>query len=392
MNFILYFVFRTLFMRLEAAENTLILYKGLVFRRIHKIPASSILRITVRRTLPLRILRIKSAELFTLNGRFKLYLHSDEEIPFGTRPERYSKPSFKKTAFGAFIDVRALGAVALFAAVLRRIGAIFGGKYLDDILKALDAAAVNVEQALAALRVYVPKAAAVIAVFALAAWVFAFLRKLAALSRFRVGRSGDFVAVTSGVITLYEHILVRNSAALIFKNSPISLALKHCPVYLRGVMIYPCAAEIKIVPKRVSDGFPKRVWFAHCIAPLTWGCGFAALLIIIYVSKTLRGALLLRTGAWCGLFVSLYSTTVYLYYMKYSALIFRGGIYRISARRFTRFCAVVFVEDIVTSQKTSQSPFQRRSGLCDLKIYAAERFGADKIRIRHIPKDDIAQY
>lgn len=391
MNFILYFIFRTFFMRLEFSNDKLILKKGLIFRRIHEIPFSSIVRITVKRTLPLRILRIKSAEIFTLNGRFKTFMRRDEEIPFGKPPARLSTPGFAKTAFGAFIDVHALGAVALFAAVLRRIGSILGGKYLDNILEMLDTAAVNVERALSALQVYVPKVAAVTAVFALAAWTTAFLRKLAALSRFCVGRNGGYITVTSGLITLYEHILVRNSAAIIFTDSPISLAAKRSPVYMRGVMIYPCAAKA-----HRNAGFsaapPARALLGYCAAPLTWGGVFTTLLIIIYISGKLRGAMLLRTALWCGLIVSLYSAAVFLYYMKYSGMTLRGGIRKVTARRFMRLYTVTLNENIVTSRTISQNVFQRRSGLCNFKMTAAELRGAKKLKIRLVPKNEIDQY
>lgn len=391
MNLILYLIFRALFMRLEISEKTLILYKGIIFGRIHEIPISSIVRITVRRTLPLRILHVKTAEIFTLNGRFKIFLRHDEEIPFGKPPKRFSKPSFGKIAFGAFIDVRALGAVALFAAVLRRIGTIFGGKYLDNIIKMLDTAAVNVERALSALQVYVPRIAAVIAIFALAAWIFAFLRKLAALSRFKVGRNGGYITVTCGIITLYEHILVRNSAAAAICDSPVSLAAKRAPVYLRGVMIYPCVKRSKT---RFSVTPPKSALFGYCAAPLTWSGIFTSLLTVVYISKKLRGAMLLRTALWCGLIVSLYSAGVYLYYMPRSGLTSRGGIYKAAARRFMRLYTVTFGEDIITSRTISQSVFQRRhvQKLCNFGISTSELRGAKKLIIRLVPKDEIDQY
>lgn len=391
MNLVLYFIFRTLFMRLEFSEDKLIIHKGLVFARIHEIPISSIVRITIRRTLPLRILRVKTAEIFTLRGRFKIFLRRDEEIPFGEAPKRFSKPRFRKIAFGAFIDIRALGAVALFAAVLRRIGTIFGGKYLDNILKVLDTAAVNVERALSALQVYVPKVAAVIAVFALSAWGFAFLRKLLALSRFQVGRSGEYITVTSGLITLYEHILVRNSAAFVFQNSPISLAAKRAPVYLRGVMIYPCAAKANKTAG-FSAAPPRKAWLGYCAVPLTLSGIFAALLTVVYISEKLRGAMLLRTALWCGLIAGLWSAAVFLYYMKYSGIKLRGRICNASARRLLRLYTVIFNEDIITSKTISQSVFQRHSGLCNFGISSTELHGARKLKIRLVPKDEIDQY
>lgn len=402
MNFILYFVLRRFFVRLDHSDEKLTLTKGLFLKRIHVIPLSSVVRITCKQSLLQRLFRAKQIELFTRNGSFKFFLRRDEPVPaFHEPPAHFIKPRFREVVFGAFIDVRALGAIALFAAVMRRIGTIFGGRYLDGILALLDNAAVNVERAFAAMRVYVPRVAAVLAVFALSAWVFAFLRRLDALARFRVGRSGGqseaSVVVTSGFFTLYETMLVPNSAATVVCDSPVSLLLKHAPVYLRGAMIYPCAdraACFKLarilcgerVGKRQIAHPPKKALFGYCAAPLWQSAGFAAALALVYAADLPYSVMLLKTALYCGLIISLYTAAVYLYYMKYSGIAVDGGVCLIAARRFMRLYTAMLPASSVTARTVSQSVFQRCSGLCDFKISTDEPLS---LKARLIPFDNI---
>ncbi len=398
MNFILYYLLRKFFVDLTLTPDAIILRRGLVFRRIHTIPLRSVVRVTVRRSILLRIFRAKEAELFTQNGKFKLFLRRGEDVPaFSRPPAHFIKPRLRETAFGAFIDVRALGGIALFAAVLRRIGTIFGGKYLDNILDALDTAAVNVEHIFSAMQVYVPRTAYVLAVFALAAWMFAYLRKLAALSRFRVGRCGGYVVVTSGLFTLYEHTLVPNSAATVICDSPVSLLAKHAPVYLRGVMICP-SLNRKSVPKLVHilSGErlgkkpkitpPRKAAFGYCAVPLGWSAFFAALLTFVYISDKLRGAILLKTALYCGLFVSLYAAAVCLLYIGHSGITIGERLYTVGARRSLRLYTAVFRKELIIGEELSQSVFQRRSGLCNFKLFIAER---RSFKARLLPKNKL---
>lgn len=371
-------------MSLDFSDEKITLKKGIFLRGIHVIPLNSVVKITVKRSIFLRIFRTRQVEIFTRNGEFKFFQSRDERLPFApTLPAHFIKPRFREIAFGAFIDVRALGAIALFAAVMRRIGTLFGGKYLDSILELFDAAAENAERALSVVHVYVPRVAAAVGVFALAAWVFAYLRRLAALSRLRVGRRGEFIVVTSGLLTLYEHTLVSNSAAIVICDSPVSLLAKHAPIYLRGVMLYPAAdraSALKLahilgrerlgkIPEACP---PKRAWFGYCAAPLWSSAGFAAVLALVYIIAPPYPVALLKTALYCGLFVSVYAVAVYLYYMRYSGITAGEGACRIAVRRSMRLYTAVFANASVIAETFSQSVLQRRSGLCNFRLSTAE--------------------
>lgn len=382
-------------------SEKIILKKGILIRRVHVLPLNSVVRVTIKRSPILRLFHMKQAELFTKNGSFKMFLYRDEPLSFlpdDHYPNHYIKPRFAETAFGAFIDVRALGGIFLFAVTIRKLGTVFGEKYLDRVLEALNTAAENVEQAFSTLRVYIPRIAATVGVFALAAWVFAYLRRLASLSRFCVGRvqkgSGSLIVVKCGLLTLYEHMLVPNSdAAIIICDSPVSLLAKHAPVYLRGVMVYPAAersAAHKIVHilsgKRLGKTPkitpPKSAWFGYCAVPFWWSIGFAAALVLVYALGGDRPMALLKTALYCGLFVNIYAMSVYLYYMRYSGIKAGDNIMRISYRKSMRLYTA-FIFGKTTADTVTENIFQHRSGLCNFLLSTAE---PRRIKARNIKK------
>lgn len=383
-------------MNFQSVSEKIILKTGLLVHREHELPLSSVIRVTVKRSPIMRLFKVKEIEIFTKTKSFKLFMSCDEPLVFlpdDHYPNHYLRPGFWKTAFGAFIDVRALGGIAVFALTIRRLGTVFGSRYLDRVSEALSIAAENVEQALSALRVYIPRAAAAVGVFALAAWVFAYLKRLASISRFWVGRASkngqSLIVVKCGLVTLYEHVLVPNSpnyeSALMICDSPFSLFVKRAPLYLQKVMVYP-AAERKTAHKlvRILSGKrfrnspdtetvkpPKTAWFGWCAMPFGWSVGFAAVLFLMNFSAELRSAALLKTALYCGLFVSLYTVTVYLYYMRWSGIKTAENLVRISYRKSMRlYTAFVFGE--VIAENVTQNIFQRRSGLCNFLLSTAE--------------------
>ena len=272
MNFLFYYVLRKFFVKLRFSDKEISLEKGLLLKRLSVMPMNSVVRITSRRTLFLRLFRAKEIEVFTLGGKMRFFLSRNERLPFLPEKRRViAKPRFREIMLGAFIDTRALGGIFVFAAVLRRISAIFGGEYLNYIISALSQTAGELEKALGFFRVTVPRIAITLAAFALGAWIFAYLRKLARLARFRVSVSGGVLFAESGVVTLYEHALVSNSAAssecaVIRCDTLTTVLARRAPLYFRGVMVCPCSKRIELPAKRLSS--PKRAFFGHIAGPL----------------------------------------------------------------------------------------------------------------------------
>jgi len=401
MKFLLYYILRKLFVRLEFTENEIILEKGIFLRRKSVLPLKRIVRISVERPLLTRIFSAKKVTVYTLRGKITFYLHKSELLPF--LPEIRSmplKPRFSSVMFGAFADTRALGGIALLAAFLRKISKLFGGEYFDGIISAISDTAETLTKALSVLHIAVPKIAAVLAVFVLAAWALAFARKLLRLANFRAARHGDLLRIQSGVITLYEHTLVLNSAAAAAVSPLTAVLAKRAPIYMRSVMIFPSAPSSE-APKiirtlcniRVDSASevrpPKSSFFGFCAVPFWWTVGTSVALVLVYLSEGLRSAMLLKTVLYCGLIVSLYTVPVCLVYMKHSGIAVGNSSVKVSQRRALRLFTGIVPSRAIAEKTLSQSIFQKRGGLCTCRLATAER---TKLTARHLVKSEIPRY
>lgn len=386
MNFIIFFLFRKFFLKTEFTDNKIILEKGILFKRLMVIPESSVVKIRVKRTFILRVFRAKELRLYTLNGSVVLFMKKEETLPFLPKDVSAAvlKPRFFEIMFGAFIDTRALGGILLFTALLRRIGGIFGSEYTERIISAISDTAVRVSEVLSFLNIAVPRIAVLIAVFILGAWVFAFLKKLTNLARFRVLKYGGGILIKSGLFTLYENYIPNNSSAAVCCDTLTTLIFKRAPLYRRGVMICPCVHRKKLswilnelcgIKATDSPLFtsPHSAFFGHCSAPLSWSGIFSVTLIFVYSQSAFRWAMLLKTILYGGLIISLYTAAVYLYYMKFSGLSIGNQSFLIAFRRNMRLYRVFSPNGVAVRVTVSQNPFQRKSKLCTLKLSTSNR-------------------
>ena len=395
MNFLIYFILRRLFITLRFSDNEISLEKGLILKRASVMPLASVVKVTSRRTLIMRLFRAKEITVFTLGGKIVFYLSQNERLPF--LPEKRSlgiRPRFRDLMFGAFIDTRALSGLFIFTAVLRKFNAIFGSEYFSRLITALKMTADELEKVLGFFRVAVPRIAITLAVFAFGAWTFAFCRKLLQSYNFRVSKSGNVLFVSSGVLTLYEHALVQNAAsAVISCDTLITVITRRAPLYFREVMILPCVKRGKL-PKtlKVLCGVempqnrlspPKRAFLGHIAAPLSWLGVFAVLIAAVY--RFGHSALLLKTVLYSGAIVNLYTAALYLLYMRRSGIARGNGVTAVSARRSLRLYTAVFPDYAVKQNAISQNVFQKRSGLCNVKLALVER---KKFTVRQIPKNE----
>lgn len=392
MNFLLYYVLRRFFVRLSFTENAVILEKGLVLRRKSVMPLESIVRVSTERTLLMRLFAAKRITVRAVRGKLAFYLNKSETLPFMTEIRSPSvRPRLGELLSGAFFDTRAFGGIALLAAFLRRVSTLFGGEYFDGIMSALSATAETLTDTLSALHIAVPKIAALLAVFVLSAWSLAYARKLLRLAFFRASRHGGLLRVRSGVITLYDELLVINSASPVAVGPLSAILAKRAPLYLRGVMIHPSAADtdklLRILCGQPSENAPERrpplsSFMGFCAAPLWWAAGLSCGLALVYLSDKMRGAMLLKTVLYCGLIVSLYSTVVGLLCMRRSGLAEGKRTVKLSMRRGLRLYAYTVPRGAITGKTLSKSLFQRRSGRCNIKLSTAERL---KLTARQLP-------
>ena len=394
MNLLLYFVLRRIFVTLRFSDSEICLEKGLLIKRVYVMPLSSVVKVSKRRTLIMRLFRAKEVTVSTLGGEIVFYLSQNERLPFLPEIRSHAfRPRFRGVMFGAFIDTRALSGLLVFTAVLRKFNAIFGSEYFNKLIAALTKTADELERVLGFFRVAVPRILVTLTVFALGAWTFAFIRKLLRLCRFGVSKNGGLLFVESGVLTLYEHALVLNSAAVIGCDTLTTLIARRAPLYFRGVMICPCvkhgelAKTLKalcgITPPQNRLASPKRAFFGHIAAPIAWFAVFAALIVLAYLSD--RSVMLLKTVLVSGAIVELYTAVMYLMYMSRSGIARGGDVTAVSARRGLRLYTAVFPNDTVKQKTVSQSLFQKRSGLCNVNLEITER---RKFTVRQISKNE----
>lgn len=383
MKIILFYILRKFFVKLEIKGNLIILKKRLFISKTTLLNRADIVRVQTRRTLILRLLNAKEATLFTQNGKITFYLSESETPDFLPKRGKISlKPRFPERLFGAFIDTRALTGIAVFAVTLRKIGVIFGGSYFDGIIRALFTTAESVTKALSFAHIVLPRTAVFLGIFAIVAWLFAFIRKILTLSHFELSSGNSSVYVKSGLITLYENRLVLNTAAVVSRTTLFSLITKRAPMYCRGVMVFPCASR-KVRGKILRSFFgirlrstrpvksPNRAVFGHCLLPMWLFIGFSAMLALLFITGN-GSALITRTVLTAGILVSAYLFALFFLYMRSAESSFSEDFLMISTRKSAALYTAFFPTTFIGGAVLSRTVFQQLSGLCTVKISLTE--------------------
>ncbi|MBP1563096.1 MAG: hypothetical protein J6C38_05210 [Oscillospiraceae bacterium] len=379
MKVILFYILRIFFVKLELKGSPLIIEKRLIFRKTVLINRRDIVRVQTRRTLLLRLLHGKEVTIFTQNGKAVFYLSESEFPDFLPKSRNIGiKPRFPEILFGAFIDTRALAGIAVFAFTLRKIAKIFGGSYFDGIIRAIFTTAESLAKALEIAHIVFPKTAVFLAVFALLSWIFSFIRKILSLSRFEMSRKNGSVYVKSGLITLYENLLVPNTAAVISRKTLFSFVTKRAPIYFRDVMIFPCAGgkarekilrsffDIKIRSQTPAKS-PLRAVFGHCALPMWSFFGFSAALLLLFITGN-GSALITRTLLTAGIIISAYLFGLFFLFMKNAESSFSDDFLMISTRKGTALYSAFFPAGLASGTVFRQSVFQQLSGLCSVSV------------------------
>lgn len=393
MKFLLYYILRRFFVSLDFSDGKITFTKGVFLKRTAVLPFSAIVKTVVKQTPMLRIFRAKEITVFTLNGKTEFFLGKNEPLPFLPKmPDNCVRPRFREILFGALIDTRALAGIAFFSATLYRVGRIVGSEYFDRMISALISTAEKLSDTLMLIHVAVPQIASFAAVFAVCAWSFAFIVKLLRLSGFCLSRRGNTVLVKSGVVTLYETALVRNTAAVISRKTILCMLFGRSPVYYNKTVVYPAASEqlferivsrfFGIMPEsNVSVKTPLCRIAAHCIVPL-WIFGISSAALILFYLSWLHFAQLLKTALYCAVFASGYTALCGVILMKNARSCFGKFRVRLSYRRGTAVYCVCFPRGISSGYSLSQNLFQRGKSLCDYKALVAGQKG---FRARQLP-------
>ncbi len=376
-------------MRISYNSQKITITKGIFLVRTAVVPLSSIVRVTVRRSLFLRLFRAKEVEIFCNLGSVRFYLGRDESFPpLRDDPEPPSAKTAKSSTFGeaalgAFSDTHALGGVFLFAAALTRVSNLLGDEYserLSRILEKLFSDTVdNVSGFLRSAQIVIPRAVVAVAIFALAGWAFAFSKKLLSLVRFRVFVTGERVCVRSGLLTLYEHTLFPNYSGEIYEEGVLSLMLRRAPVRMRGVIVSPASRKQAEIEKRGARS-PKTAVWGHCGVPLTVALAAGAGLICVSLVERLRDYELLKTALLCVMAAALYSAAVRLIFMRYSRLTVLNKAVSVTARHSLRLRSAVIPRGRAVCVTRRRNLFNKSRG--NVEIFTRDRL---RFKVRQIP-------
>ncbi len=390
MEFILYFLLRRFFVKLKMDNGGICLSKGLLFRRIYYIPLSSVTAYEVKRTLLLRLFCGKKLTLLTLSGKVSFYLHKNESLPLSEATGgTVLCPKPASVLLGALIETRALSGTIIFSFTLYRIGSVFGSGYYDRLASLIDRTADGINELLSVFRLTVPKITAAIAIFIAAAWIFAFIRSILKLLNFRIF-CGRNPTVTHGVVTLYERTVVRNNlTAAKVSESAATLVFKTSPIYAYSFMLLPpisCKKTAKAlrvllgfnIPKRYSVKPPKNALLGHIFIPSAFGAADMLMLILTYV---FGNAPILRSLLWAGIALCLWYSVMFALFMLRSGAASGKAISACTARHGTRLLTLIFPTENEALRELSQNPFQRISGMYDLKFRVK---GRSRLKLRNI--------
>lgn len=397
MNFILYYILRRFFVSISFDNRVIHLEKGLILRRISDIPYNSAVMCEIRRSSLLRLLGGKHVTVVTHSGGISFYLKRGERLPF--LPEHAGaviKPSRFGIICGAFEDTRAFGGTLTFAAAISRVGSILGKEYSGRITAALELAADSISETLSAVNIAVPRIAAVIAVFLMAAWLFAFARKTIMLSRFSLSAKKGFVTVNHGIITLYESTLVLNNINAVISRRAVTGTLSHtAAIYCMGRMFFPPINDsgrkrlLKSVfgldhPDSIPIKPPLGAFFAYCAVPFWWFWGSAAALSAIYLGEcwgVIPPLPLIRSVLWFAAAISLYNVFARALYMSRCEMAAQDGILGLTCIKRSRLYTAEIPRSKIVRQKTRFTRFSQKSGLCDryFGVYGEKNFILRKI-------------
>lgn len=396
MEFVLYFLLRRYFVKLVFDDDTVFLRKGLLFRRYSELPLGAVIRYDVRRSPLLRLLRGAKVTLYTFSGKVTFYLHRDEmqKLPqFRCYP--VIKPRVSSVLAGAFVRTGALGGTVVFSATLMRAGSIFGSGYYNALSELLSDTAQGLDEFLGALRIAVPQVTSAVAVFVAAAWVFAFVRNIVRYSRFVIVPAKGAVTVRHGLVTLYESTVPLDACnAVLQRETASTLLTGAAPIFCAGTMLIPpmCSDKrrkaLRLLCPDVREGFcavpPARAFLGHVAVPLAWGGTFAALLLLTYIVDSDP---VFQTVLWVGVWVALWLCILFAVYMRRSGYHEKKSILVTAARHGTALIIAYIPRETLSDIRLDSSLFQRRSGMCDLRVRIKGRI---RLRLRNIRTEDIS--
>ncbi|MBE6807208.1 MAG: hypothetical protein E7527_04260 [Ruminococcaceae bacterium] len=389
------------------SRHSLVLRRGILWRRTTRIPLPLITTLTVERPLWLRLSGGARVVADTDAGHHRL---ADLTLLVTRRQSGIFLPDANRIRFRAsggrifllsVLSSDSLGGFLLLITVLRH-GSILLGEGLqktvfDNLQSAAEAQAV------------IPKTAAIVALALTAAWLTGTVRLFLRHLPFRVCRTADTLTVYTGFFTRRVHCCALGAVHYLDRRQTLSAYLLglftgyvSCTGYgkdrnTRAVLIPPCRpARLCLEERLFLPALAHHSLSIHPAKGALWRYwqGPLCLLGALPLGAFLGGYLfphwrhLIAYLAAMAALPCLWLLLVRWADRRTAGLGCEAGCFCLSYSRFLTLHRVTLPRDKVALILTRQSLWQKRRGLCTIKIYSHHEFRRPH-PVRHLPLDEV---
>ncbi len=380
-------------------EEQFILRRGIVVRRTSYIPRRHIATLLVERPFYLRPLGAVHLAIDTEAGNrhqadFRLTVSrkqiSDilEQQPENAyRPLHTYRPRLRRMFLLSLLASNSFSGMVLLAITFQRAGYLLGQGFQNQVLDDLETVAGYVT--------FLPRTAALLALAVIAGWCVAAVGNLLRHAPFRVQRCAGSLTIRTGFITRRDYSCTVSSVNYAdFRQSLFSRLLKLHMVFINcigyGKVRNTMAVFIPVCGQRRANIEMRRLLPEFRATEAT--VKPAALSLFRYCWLPLCGLLLLRPLSMvaAGLLPHWQDLIGHLTFMAYlpflwllavkavdrytAGVSYENGFFTLRySRRFTLH-TVLLPRDKLVMYQLRQSPFQRRSGKCDLRLYTYNEY------------------
>lgn len=389
------------------SRRHLILRRGVLIRRTTRIPLSRITTLTVERPLWLRLTggarvvadtdagnhRMADLRLLVRRRQLSIFLPERNRVHFHAAGGRILLLSV--------LSSDSLGGFILLITVLRHGSILLGESLRRTVFDNLESAA----EALA----LIPKTAAIVTLALAAAWLAGTGRLLLRHLPFRVGRTSDTLTIYTGLLTRRIHCCALGAInyldrqqTLMAHLSGLSTGYVSCTGYgkdrnTRAVLIPPCRRatfrleECLFLPTmahhRLSIRPTKGALWRYWQGPLVL---LSALPLAVWIGAGLfpNWRNLITYLALMAVLPLLWLLAVRWIDRRTAGLGYENRCFCLAYSRFLTLHRVTLPRHKVALVLTRQSLWQKRKGLCTIKLYSHHEFRRPH-PVKHLPRDEV---
>ncbi len=367
--------------------------RGIIVKHIRTIPYKCIHSLTIKHTLFASLFGATKLNLDTPAGKktkpdisFTLSKKELNKAVSTIFPEEHRKLIYHASPLRIILMSaswsNSVSGLLLAAPFINKIGSILGEEFSEKIYSTVDFSAQFI-------AVGVPPIAAGIAYALAAGWIIALLVQFFRYARFTVSQSGENTIISRGLLLQSERIInLENINAISVKQTLLMRILGLFSAYIniiglqkekgdRSMLV--AAASYSELKKLVVDLIeislnlkreiipPKKALKSFCWLPLSLFLINILILIIFYTVNGIRQLFL---------FLSLFSAPFFLWWMLLRIQAYKTSGLSLSSNKLTirgyyhlSLIASIIPFDKIQFLSIHQNPFQRRSGLCNVRVY-----------------------